>query len=198
MSLTLCGKIQADITLNCVTPVTGLKDRLVLINYDDVDFDNIVYNATNPMLVETLALKGTTRGYLVQGINMSNKHNAALAPRPYMNGYEHNINFIVFDNDPASKLWLDNLTHARLVGIWENRYKKTNGDTSFEIGGLDVGLNLLEGTRDADNEETLGGWLLSLRTGNSKEPHAPRSYFITDYATTNLAFESLYETSGSN
>lgn len=198
MSLTLCGKIQADITLNCVTPVTGLKDRLVLINYDDVDFDSIVYNSTNPMLVETMALKGTARGYLVQGINMSNKHTAALAARPYLNGWDHSMNFIIFDNTPDVKKYLDELAHSRVIAVWENRYKKTNGDTAFEIAGLDVGLTLTEGTRDADAEESLGGWVLTLATGDSKEPHAPRSFFITDYATTNLAFESLYETSGSN
>ena len=193
----LCGKIQADIQLNCETPVTGLKDRLVLINYDDIDWANVDFNATNPMLVETLALKGTTRGYLVQGINMSNKHNSALAPRPYLNGWDHTMNFIVFDNTPAVKQYLNELAHARVVAVWENRYKKEDGDTAFEIAGLDVGLRLTEGTRDADDEDSLGGWVLTLATGDSKEPHPPRAYFLTDYATTNAAFESLFEVSGS-
>ena len=105
--------------------------------------------------------------------------------------------FRIFDNTPEDKLWIQNAIDSRFLIIIENNYSKEDavegdGRTVFEILGWDFGLELNAAERNTGDEEMLGGWVLTAGCSDKlKESLPPRSYFVTDIATTRLALESL-------
>ena len=77
--------------------------------------------------------------------------------------------------------------------IIENNYNKDNlGRTVFEVLGWDFGLELNEITRNTNDEDTLGGWVLTAGCSDTlKESLPPMTFFTTDIATTRLAIDAL-------
>ena len=68
-----------------------------------------------------------------------------------------------------------------------------NKTGKYEIYGLDVGMEMLEGVRNPLDIETGGSWDLLLKTPEdiNKEPLPVRTFFDTDEATTEAAIAAL-------
>jgi hypothetical protein len=195
----LC-KISEDIAHNCDDKlVTGLFDEIVLINHDDIDFANCDFNATNRLIVESIALKTASpslSGYRLRGYNYSNEHNTALVKQRYVDGWDHNLLMRIFDNTPEVKEWVQAATGSRFVAIIKNMYENSNnptpGTSVFEVLGWKFGLEISEATRNPNDGETKGAWILQAASDpDNKEPYLPYTFFDTDLATTQLAFDAF-------
>lgn len=199
--MSTCTSITAGITRNCDDKmVTGLQDEVMLINIDDIDKDASTFDATNPLIVTAITLKTTSpaaSGYKIEGINFSNEHNTALVKRRFINGWDHNLMFRVFDNTPDTKKFVKEAVDARFVAIIKNRYSNRNaatnaGVTIYEVLGWEYGLEITEATRDTMDEESSGGWVLQAACDETvKEPQLPYTFWVTDEATTELAFQAF-------
>lgn len=189
-------KISDCILKNCSNLVQGIKDKAYFINYDDVDKDNCTFDPDNPLLMTQLVLKTISPpayAYCVEGFNFSNEHTVAMVKKTYQKVWDHNFIFRIFDNTPEDKLWIKEAAGSRFMVVIENNYNKDNlGRTVFEVLGWDFGLELNEITRNTNDEDTLGGWVLTAGCSDTlKESLPPMTYFNTDIATTRLAIDSL-------
>lgn len=195
-----CNKIVECILKNCANLVPGIKDRAFFINIDDIDKDLCTFDSENAMILTSLVLKDISPpayAYCVEGYNFSNEHTAVMVKRRYQKVWDHNFIFRIFDNTPEDKQWIQNAIDSRFVIIIENNYNKdlvgeTAGRTVFEVLGWDFGLELNAVERDVNNEETLGGWVLTAGCADQlKESLPPRTLFIASLAATKLAINSL-------
>lgn len=195
-----CNQIVDCILKNCEQLVPGIKDKAYFINYDCIDKEMSTFDSNNSLLCTQLVLKTLSPpcyAYCVEGYNFSNEHSVALVKKTYQKVWEHNFIFRIFDNTPEDKLWIQNAIDSRFLIIIENNYSKEDavegdGRTVFEILGWDFGLELNAAERNTADEEMLGGWVLTAGCSDKlKESLPPRSYFVTDIATTRLALESL-------
>ena len=184
-----CGKISADILSNCDTPmIAGLRKRIIVINYDDID--TIDVNATNPLLIEDITLKLTKTAFEIDGReNTITATTTLLQPSEL---HDHVVTAMGFDISPATKANIQGMISGRFVIIAENVHKGTGSD-AFEIYGLDAGLKLMELTRDAVNVETQGAFAFNFRSNDvSKERFIPRTlYDGVSYASTKALVDGL-------
>jgi hypothetical protein len=198
--MNICGKIASGITHNCLdTLVSGLKDEVIFLNYDDIDFDNCFFDNANKMILTDLVLKTASpalTGFKVEGYNFSNEHDTALVKRRFIDGWEHNLLFRIFDNTPEVKKWVTNAVGSRFVAVIKNQYNNKNatlpGTTVFEVLGFSQGLEITEATRNANDEESMGAWVLKAACDETnKEPYPPYTFFKTSLAVTQAAFDAF-------
>lgn len=198
-----CNEIVACILKNCANLVPGIKDKIYFINYDCVDKDLSTFDPDNSLLCTQLVLKTVSPpcyAYCLEGYNFSNSHTIALVKTKYQKNWEHGLVFRIFDNTPEDKLWIENAKDSRFMVIIENNYNKdltptvgeVAGRTVFEILGWDFGIELNEVVRDTEDEEMLGGYVLTAGCSNTmKESLLPRTYFVTSLALTRAALLSM-------
>jgi len=199
----ICNEIVDCILKNCANLVPGIKDVAYFINLDCVDKDLSTFDPDNAMLCTQLVLKATSPAcyaYCVTGYNYSNEHKTTMVKKAYQKVWDHGFVFRVFDNTPETKLWIENAKDSRFMVIIENNYNKVDPDgilptgrTVFEILGWDFGLEINAAERDANSDETLGGWLLTAGCHDTlKESMVPLTYFVGGtIAATRAALDSL-------
>lgn len=188
----ICDNITAGIAYDCAYPPTGgVNDRLILLNYADID-GNVTYDNTNPIIVTNITLTAPSVGYEYEGVNNSNEPRSAMVKGRYVNGYDHEVRFKCFDNSPDAKLQLGKLDGALVVAIVQNNRKGLDGNSAFEIYGLETGLRLQELERILADAETQGAYNLLIRNDEISRPSSlPHTLWDTDYATTLALVNSL-------
>ena len=196
-----CNQIVDCILKNCANLVQGIKDKIYFINYDDVDKDLSTFDPTNPLLCTQLVLKTVSppaHAYCLEGYNLSNEPKTSLVKKKFQKVWEHGIVFRIFDNTPEDKLWISNAVDSRFMVIIENNYNKdvpplAAGRTVFEILGWDLGLELNAAERNPNDDELMGGWLLTAGCSDTlKESQMPLTYFVGgSIITTRAALASL-------
>lgn len=188
-----CGKISDDIFLNCnETMVGGVRDKLYLFNIDDID--DYQKNVSNSQIIEGVDLitSPAARGYVFEGQNNSNDASMQLTKGAYSVGYTHKIIFRIFSNDPNTKKQLEAMAKGKSVAIVQNNFQGSNGNSAFELFGLDVGLEVLEMTSDKSDADTQGAYVVTLSTNAKyREGHLPATVFLTDFSTTRDLIEAL-------
>lgn len=184
-----CKKIATNRLINCANPmVAGVDDELILINFDDID--GITRNVTNPQIIEGITLASGATAFRYEGKNNSNETDSNLVKKKYAEVYDHIVKFKVFENGSEVKKELENMIGGKMVAIIRNNYKAN--DSQWEVFGIDTGLFVKTATRNAMDQETQGAYAVELMTSDVvKEPHLPSTFFITDYATTETAINSL-------
>ena len=84
---------------------------------------------------------------------------------------------------------------ATKASVWivENANDSSNSDSIFEVYGLQRGLEAQTITRSPVDTESGAAFVVEMATPDEggNEPVPVESWFITDYATTLLAVESL-------
>jgi len=188
-----CSKIAANLNLMCDPPIVGgTRDVVYLFNHDDVLDALISRNIDNDQIIEDIVLESGITGYKVECINNSIMPKNGFVKQGFMGGYNHEINYKVFDLSPDVKKELEKLRLGRFVAIVENVYRRVNGNSAFEIYGLDAGMILESLERDPNNAETQGTYDIVLKTSErSLEQHLPATFFDTDYETTKTIVEAL-------
>ena len=118
-----------------------------------------------------------------------------MAQGTYRNTFTHDINIVVFDNDPdVCADIIDGLANGSYVLVLENKYKalqktETPGDAAFQVYGWYQGLRANTIENDKYSEETDGGWLVALQ--ETKVPKSGLFLYNTDYTTTKAQVETL-------
>jgi hypothetical protein len=188
-----CDEINAGILYDCDNPPSGgANDRLILFNLEDLQNATITYNVSNPLLIENIVLGSGVVGYVFEGLNSSVEPRTGLVKGRYVNGYDHEIRFKVFQNTPAIKATLNKLDGAKLVALVQNNHKGASGNSAFELYGLETGVLLQELARTTADAELQGAYDLLIRNNETSRPSSlPETIFITDFATTLALVNSL-------
>ena len=186
-------KLAQDIQGSCDNPqVAGMKNTGYLINFDDIDWDNIVKDASSANIVKTLPLLSGKRAYkvVVPGNTPFTGTQAAMVAGTYRNKFTKTASLVVLNSGPdVSKNVIDQLANGRFVFIFENKFQGTDKKNTFEIYGLEQGLSASEMTNEKYSEDTDGGWAVTLEETNA--PTSGMFLFNTDISTTRAALNSL-------
>ncbi|TZF84515.1 hypothetical protein FW774_05875 [Pedobacter sp. BS3] len=192
----LCGKINQNMTVDCDNPlVAGVKDRMVVIAFEDWQKATITRDVSNPLLITNIALAADTTGYVYEGINGSHEpEDNSTQPEMGLPVYIHKVTFRVFSASAAAKQQVEKLVRGRVVIITENNMKGADGEQAFEVRGAEVGMKSTV-TRARKDAATQGAFVLTTQTLETEgEPHLPATLFAETYSATKTIFDSLYET----
>lgn len=191
-------KITKNIGFNCAI-VGGVEAAMYIFNRTEIEA--IVRDSTNPMIVEDLTMKVKTPGatpVLFTGFKYEGYNNSVLPQATFVAGravgprYDHIIDFTIFARGADVKSEIEALGADRKVVVIENVNKE--GDSAFEIYGLEVGLELKSLTY-APGGESEGAYVLQMGSPEQyKEPHLPASFYAGTYADTVDALNDLIST----
>lgn len=190
-----CGKISAGLAPVCDFPLMGgTIEDLILFNYEDLA--SVGRNTDNKQIIESITLNTTTdKIYKFEGKNESVEPQVNLVKQRYSDSYDHEIMFIIFLNTPLAKIQIEKMVHGKLIAIVENKHRNSDGNSTFEIYGLGVGLYVMELSRIVVDADTQGAYKLILRTpDNAKEPNLPNPLYVTSYAATKAVITALLPT----
>ena len=207
MSVQACDfLLQADLVAPCDgLSSAGMKNTGYIVNYDDVDWDNLTRDSQNPNIVTNFILKTGKNAYkvYVPGKTPYTGTNKALATGTYRNKFTKQVKLVVLSNGAAvSHDIIDQLANGRFVVILENDFQGATKDNTFEFYGLELGCAATEMSDDKYSEDTDGGWAVTL-----EETNAPTSgIFYLKAATssasaievTRAALEALLPVESSN
>lgn len=186
-------KLAQDIAASCENPIVqGLKNTGYLINYDDIDWDNVEKDAKNDLIVTSLPLLTGTRAYkvYVPGKTPFTGTQSEMTEGTYMNKFTKTASIVVLDSGPdVAKNVINNLANGKFVFIFENKYQGADKKNTFEIYGLEQGLSASEMTNEKYSEDTDGGWAVSLQEANA--PSSGMFLFNESIAATRTLLESL-------
>jgi hypothetical protein len=186
--------IQQGYQKDCARePKKGLGREAVLINYEDIDWANVVVGA-DANIITTLPLKSGKVGYsIVQFKDPFNGTAKAFHEGTYINSWDKTFVFATITRDQQQSLKLnDPLANGKYVVIVRNEDGGSDGKATFEIYGYHNGLKLTAADHNPYGD-TYGGDLFT-----SQEQEAGRSamyLFNTDVATTEAAVQSYLGTS---
>lgn len=194
--MSVCGGIDSGSTYDCATPIVGGNSQnLILIDKEIFDRATIVYDGTTDNLITDITL--TTIGdvgYKFEGIRKSLNPQSAFVPSDVSNGYDHQVDFLIFDVSQLQKNNIEKMAFGKQVAIIENTNAAGNGDSVFEVFGTGLGLEVQAGPmRITGDTDTNGAYTIALKTSDlgGKEQHLPNSFWDTDFATTKVKVDAL-------
>lgn len=194
--MSACGGIDVGASYSCSTPIAaGVDQRLILIDKEVFDLATVTFDVTITTLITNIVLTGTgNAGYAFQGVRRSLNPSSAFVPATVSVGYDHQVDFQIFEIGQSEKDNIEKLGLSKVVAIIQNVNAPGNGDAIFEVFGKDAGLEMQAGPMrlNTDNE-TNGSYTISLKTSDDsgKEPKLPTSYFKTSYSVTKAQVDAL-------
>lgn len=186
-------KLVSDIAGSCDKPqIQGVENTAYLANYDDIDFDSIVYDTDNKLIVQTLPLKSGKKAYkcVIPGKTPFTGTQTEFVSGTYRNKFKKTAKLVVLDSGPdVVRDIINPLANGKFVFIMENKYKGKDDKNTFEIYGLEQGLSQSEGSQPKYSDDYDGGWDVTL----VEDKAASAGYFLfnKDIKTTRAALESM-------
>ena len=187
-----CDGLVMGAAIDCADILApGIRKRLIGFNLEDIE--NVDYDIVNTNVVEAITLKSGAQAWVFEGIKQSIIPNLELVNTPTASTWRHSVTLSIFDVSSEQKLNIQGMATKASVWIVENANDSSNADSIFEIYGLQRGLEAQTITRSPVDTESGAAFVVEMATPDEggNEPVPVESWFITDYATTLLAVESL-------
>jgi len=182
-----CEGITINAEYDCVNPpIAGVEERLVLMNFKDID--SFAVQGANPSIIEGFTLKAGTQAFSFQGIRNSLVPEQHYAPGRFSaNSYEHMVNFLIWDFTQEQKDNIEAMAIEKQVALVQN------ADKTFEVYGIRNGLEMITNDRLPGDQDTGGAYNIVLKTSENEanEPKLPRTFFKTDFAATLALVDDL-------
>jgi len=186
-------KLAANLAVDCdVKAVRGIKNSGVIINYEDIDFENTVFDSDNPNIITSLVLLSGKSAYsiYVPGKTPYTGTKKSMVAGTYRNKFNKDVSIILFDNGPGVVHHIINqLANGTFVVILENKFGGSDKKNYFEVYGIEAGLTATALDDDKYSEDTDGGWLINLQETNA--PSAGIYYYNESLTATREAIEAL-------
>lgn len=179
--VTLCGLVTEHQVADCdKKPEAGVEKRIYVINRDHWRKAAIVRDATNPKIIKSITLPVVatvqTYAYAYIGLPKSVGNKATFARQTFNSGWSHECPYMIFRNDPSTKVEIDKLPEGQYVIVVENEFQGEDGDHAFEVLGEKHGLELAKCDRDANNNDNGGAWDALFKTPDGKTEKVPSTF----------------------
>lgn len=187
-----CDGLTIGSIYDCDNPIApGVNNRLLLGNLDDISA--IAYDVTTVTIITNITMKLGKACFAFEGVRQSLNPQYQFIPQTVSVGYDHQIDFLVFDISQVQKDNVEAMGVQKIFGVVQNAQGAGNGDNFFEVYGSIVGLEMLTGGRIPRELESQGALNLSLKTSDNegKEPKMPQTWFETDFNTTLALVDAL-------
>lgn len=189
--------IANDLLIDCNNAdVTGLEERVVLINYSDIAPAGIVYSGSDPTtkIVSDIILNAATTGYLLEGVKQLNSFlNENVISDDAVNKWRHSFVGQVRNLTATARMEMDNMANGRFLVVVEKRWKGVDNESAFVVLGPQRGLRLTVGVENSAEAE--GVYVFTIASeDNALESLGAPLFFDTDFATSLAEFENLFAT----
>ena len=187
-----CDGLTIGSIYDCDNPIApGVNNRLLLGNLDDISA--ITYDVTTVTIITDITMKSTKACFAFEGVRQSMNPQYQFIPQTVSVGYDHQIDFLIFDISQLQKDNVEAMGVQKVFGVVQNAQGAGNGDNFFEVYGSIAGMEMLTGGRIPRELETQGALNLSLKTSDNegKEPKMPQTWFETDFNTTLALVDAL-------
>jgi len=187
--MAVCVGITIGSDYDCADPLKAtVSERLLIANLKDIA--SIGYNITNATLIESITMKSGTAFYAFNGVRSSNKPEVSLVADDISVGFNHQIDFSVFEVGSVDKVNLQGMAAVKQVVIYQNPKDSSLGDSVWEVLGINAGLEMSTLNRLPASKD--GSYKVQLKTSESaSETGLPNSFFVTDIATTEALIDAL-------
>lgn len=165
----------------------GVEAYFYIIDRENIDWDS---STRDGHLITKITAKTGKRGY---------KYRYPSTETPAITSTDTNIAIgtafdkvlpvVLLADSPENAEAIMALKQGKYVAIYENTVKGESGKQAFPVIGWENGATGRDLTLDKSSDDSRGGW-----AGNLTETGAPTSqlfFYMTDYATTKAALESL-------
>jgi hypothetical protein len=170
--MALCDSfLTQDIAAQCFQPTLNPKNKAWAFNYDDVE--NLDGTPIAGNKVEPFEMKDSKRGYSVEQIGRKPfaGTNTALVVGTYASTFTHQVKlFVPYSVDGVGTI--DEIANSKLVVVLDNGTELKN------VYGAENGLYCTECTRTEYDDESAGGWIITLEETKSK--HSGLHYEATN------------------
>ena len=160
--MSICDSIlDKDIMASCdANSENSFNRRAYIFNFDDLDKSDVDYSAGK--LTGALKMKSGKRGYIVEQANKNPYEgtNTALAVGTYRNSYTHQVKLFIPDTSENAEI-IDAIGNGRFVVVLNHGNKP-------RVYGWFNGLEASEMTQAMYNEESDGGWVVTLQETKAK------------------------------
>lgn len=191
--------ISYGIKLSCATPIVkGFEPDGIIINRADIDFTQSSFDANHE---GTIVLKSGKTGFPI-AMPVNNPYEGSeitLNVGTYANTWTKNIQVILLSVGSGTSKLVDELVNGDVVLILRNKTKtdvytstESGGNpasSEYEVFGFEQGMKASAGTRTPNDDETLGGTLLTLTETNA--PSHGLFLWTTSKSATDAAYASL-------
>ena len=187
-----CDGITIGAIYDCANPISpGVNNRLLLGNVDDIA--SVTFDGTTSTIITNITMKVGKACFAFEGVRQSLNPQYQFVPQTVSVGYDHQIDFLIFDISQIQKDNIEAMGVSKVFAIVENAQGEGNGDNFFEVYGRITGMEMQTGGRIPRELETQGAINLSLKTSDNegKEPKMPQTWFATDYAATKVLVDAL-------
>jgi hypothetical protein len=199
MATNVCDNlIKQNIAKNCLEPmIQGVERTAYIINRKDVDFGNVEFVEGTTNQISALPLLAGKKAYSIEQYGSTPYSGSSIAIAPSSQGGQatNTISLVVPSNSPAMyENVIDPLFDGEFLVIFENKAKGLRDEQypaggAFQIFGYWQGLTLAESTKEFYNDDTLGGFPITL-----VENKAPKSAMFLNagsYEDTKALIQSL-------
>lgn len=139
-----CGDLIVSDQLDCLNILqggVGDDSRLVLIQKTDV----ASYTQSGIDTITAISLAANKSAYFIEGVKQSLKPKFEIVKNDFgLTLYKHTADFYYFKYDQVSKNNFARMGNGRYIAIYANAKNDAN---TYEILGIDVGVEMIEGTR---------------------------------------------------
>lgn len=174
------------------SPARGYEPELILLNRADIDFSEVTYSQTHKNVLTALALLTGKKGYLVEtsGTNPFQGGNDSAEVGTYATTVTKTVVIPSLRNDrDIAEKFADPALNGEFVAILKRKDRGLDGNSAFEVIGLETGARLSEYAGDAYGD-TFGGALFTFtESGASKT----RIFLGETYAAGKTLWDSLLE-----
>lgn len=188
-----CSKIKTGFTQDdCSIPeAAGTGARILIASFTDIDKALSTYDTTDPSIITSIVMKEGAQFFEVDSLPNATVGDDSLNVGTYITTHVHSTTVRIFKKSQAAKVFINDATNARVVEIVQNNATGDDGDTKYEVYGWDSGLkmsDLVASTEMADNVP----YVVTFSSDDvAQERTLPKSFFVTDEATTDEAVEAL-------
>lgn len=168
--------------------IAGTGPRVILINYADIDR---ALSVVTDNVITSLILKTGMMGYEVDSLPNATVGEDTINVNTYNNTHQQSVTVRIFKKSEAAKKFVNGSTNARVVALVQNNDLGEDGDTKYEVYGWDAGLKLSDLTFTTELTDGASYVLVYSSDTIAQEKSLPKSFFVTDQATTDEAVEAL-------
>lgn len=196
--MALCERlINACVGADCSNNVVeGATPKAWIFNKTEVA--SLTYDAQNPNIISAINMKEVSEGVDAVGYTISQLGktpftgtSTEMVEGNYGNTFTETVQFVVPDNSPAASMLLDNMAGGKFLVVMENEYTGTDTKGKFQVYGSKKSLSATAMTRELYNDDTNGGWLVTLTA--EKQPTSGVFVYTTTEEATRTYLDSLVD-----
>lgn len=186
-----CSLVTTNIgTASCKKITGGVAPTFYIANKDEIV--SYAPASGNAMVIEGITMVSGKKFFTVAGKLQSVEPKVTIKPGKYQNSTIHETTFLIFDLQPLSLLQINKMIDGNFVLIIQNNETGVDGNTKYDVYGIDGGMRISGGTMEKNNTDTLGAVQLTLTTPDyALEGDFVKRFYDTDSATTEADIAAL-------